>query len=183
LAKTRRKAKRKPNPTADGKIKLTQKEHKFLTEYVRSGNATQAALHAGYSPRSACTLGARLLRKVHIKEALTKIRKEFRNASKVTREQLVKELLKIIETPCTKAPTPAEKARAIEVVAKMHGFMIDKHEVRATTEDVVKIYIPHNGRDPVDPARLVPDPRSEEERSRGPEPTRAPERERPGEGK
>lgn len=36
--------------------KLTQKQRKFIDEYLVSGNATQSALKAGYSKRTAYRL-------------------------------------------------------------------------------------------------------------------------------
>jgi phage terminase small subunit len=51
-------------------IKLTNKQKVFINEYLISFNATEAALKAGYSPKTAYSQGARLLKVVEIKEAL-----------------------------------------------------------------------------------------------------------------
>ena len=40
---------------------LTLRRQKFVSEYVETGNATQAARLAGYSPRTAYSQGSRLL--------------------------------------------------------------------------------------------------------------------------
>lgn len=45
---------------------LTARQRAFVGEYLASGNATQAALGAGYSPRTAASQGQRLLRNVEI---------------------------------------------------------------------------------------------------------------------
>jgi phage terminase small subunit len=42
------------------------KQARFVAEYLITGNATQAAIHAGYSPKSARFIGAENLTKPHI---------------------------------------------------------------------------------------------------------------------
>lgn len=49
---------------------MTPKERRFVSEYLKSKNATQSAIQAGYSKRSAGELGHRLLKKVEIKAAI-----------------------------------------------------------------------------------------------------------------
>jgi phage terminase small subunit len=48
-------------------VKLTAKQQKFVTAYVELGNATQAALEAGYSKKTAYQSGAENLRKHQIR--------------------------------------------------------------------------------------------------------------------
>ena len=43
----------------------------FALEYAKDCNATQAAIRAGYSPRTAYSQGQRLLKKDEVKEKLT----------------------------------------------------------------------------------------------------------------
>lgn len=50
--------------------KLTTKQQKFVDEYIVSGNATQAAIKAGYSKRTARKIGQENLTKLDIKAAL-----------------------------------------------------------------------------------------------------------------
>ncbi len=50
--------------------KLTTKQQKFVDEYIVSGNATQAAIKAGYSKRTARKIGQENLTKPDIKAAL-----------------------------------------------------------------------------------------------------------------
>jgi len=49
---------------------LTNKQDKFVTEYLKDYNATQAALRAGYSPKTAYSIGAENLKKPEIIEAV-----------------------------------------------------------------------------------------------------------------
>lgn len=48
-------------------MKLTEKQKKFADFYIKLGNATQAAIEAGYSKRTARSQGQRLLTNVDIK--------------------------------------------------------------------------------------------------------------------
>ena len=61
-------------------VKLTEKQKKFADYYIELGNATQAAINAGYAKRSAQQMGAENLSKPVIKsyidERLEKIASE-----------------------------------------------------------------------------------------------------------
>lgn len=48
-------------------MKLTQKQRLFVDEYIKSGNATQSAIKAGYATKAAYRTGAENLRKPQIK--------------------------------------------------------------------------------------------------------------------
>ena len=50
--------------------KLTPKQARFVAEYLNDLNATQAAIRAGYSKRSACSQAFDLLRKPEIAAAV-----------------------------------------------------------------------------------------------------------------
>lgn len=49
---------------------LNLQQAKFLKEYLKSGNATEAATKAGYSPKTAYSQGQRLLKNVEIAKAV-----------------------------------------------------------------------------------------------------------------
>ena len=49
------------------KTKLTAKQRLFADEYVKSGNATQSAVKAGYNVKSAKVIGAQNLSKLNVK--------------------------------------------------------------------------------------------------------------------
>ena len=54
------------------KKKLTDKQKMFVKEYIVDFNATQAAIRAGYSKKTAKEIGYELLTKLHIQEAIAK---------------------------------------------------------------------------------------------------------------
>ena len=47
---------------------MTPRQRKFCDEYLISGNATDAAIKAGYSPKTAKSIGQRLLTFVDLKQ-------------------------------------------------------------------------------------------------------------------
>ena len=53
---------------------LTPKQAAFVAEYVKDNNATQAAIRAGYSAKTADVQGPRLLGNVGIQQALQQVR-------------------------------------------------------------------------------------------------------------
>lgn len=52
---------------------LTPQKARFVAEYVKDGNATQAAIRAGYSKHTAGVQGYRLLKDAHVKQALVQV--------------------------------------------------------------------------------------------------------------
>jgi phage terminase small subunit len=52
------------------KTKMTPKKNKFVLEYLKDNNATQAAIRSGYSNKTAYSQGQRLLKNVEIKAAI-----------------------------------------------------------------------------------------------------------------
>lgn len=52
--------------------KLTIKQQKFADEYIKTGNATQSAINAGYSKKTARQVGAENLTKPNIKSYIDK---------------------------------------------------------------------------------------------------------------
>jgi phage terminase small subunit len=54
--------------------KLTPKERLFVAEYLKDFNATQAAIRAGYSKKTARSIGYENLTKPHIQKALSQAR-------------------------------------------------------------------------------------------------------------
>lgn len=75
--------------------RLTPKQARFAEEYLIDGNATQAALRAGYSERSAYSQGQRLLKKDEVQECIRKGQERIQRRLEVTQERIVKELARL----------------------------------------------------------------------------------------
>lgn len=72
-------------------MKLTAKQIKFCNEYLISLNATQAAINAGYSSRTAKSIANENLTKPDIIEFLNQLRKEIVDVTGTTPERIQKE--------------------------------------------------------------------------------------------
>ncbi|MBD9303573.1 MAG: terminase small subunit [Lachnospira sp.] len=71
---------------------LTDKQKRFCEEYLIELNATQAAIRAGYSPKTAEQTASRLLRNVKVQEYIAKRQKELSRSTEITQERVIKEL-------------------------------------------------------------------------------------------
>lgn len=74
---------------------LTEKQGRFCQEYVVDLNATQAAIRAGYSPRTAAQQAARLLTKVKVQEEIQRRQAAIGERLEVTADRVVLELARI----------------------------------------------------------------------------------------
>lgn len=72
--------------------KLTTRQAAFVAAYLISGNATQAAIEAGYSPKTARSQGERMLTNVDIASALAEGKAAAAKRAKVTLDELIAEL-------------------------------------------------------------------------------------------
>ncbi len=106
---------------------LTDKQIRFIEEYLIDLNAKQAAIRAGYSAKSAEFQGSKLLADSKVSQEL-KLRQEVTSKKlEITKESLIKDLNDIKNLQKTKSPQAAIKA--IEVISRMLGlFSPDKIE-------------------------------------------------------
>lgn len=74
---------------------LTAKQQRFVQEYLIDLNATQAAIRAGYSAKTAEVIGHENLRKPKIAEAVEKAMAERAKRTEITADRVLQELAKI----------------------------------------------------------------------------------------
>lgn len=77
------------------KGRLTPKQEAFVREYLLDLNATQAAIRAGYSAKTAKTIGPRLLENVGVQEAITAGRMKTAERLELTREAVIRQYQRI----------------------------------------------------------------------------------------
>lgn len=75
--------------------KLTEKQKRFVAEYLVDLNATAAAKRAGYSEKTAKSQGQRLLTNVDIQAAIQKRREKLQSKLEITQETVLQELAAI----------------------------------------------------------------------------------------
>lgn len=71
---------------------LTPKQKKFVSEYLIDLNATQAAIRAGYDPRSARQQGSRLLTKADIDAAVRKGMEKREKRNELSQDEVIQDL-------------------------------------------------------------------------------------------
>lgn len=74
---------------------MAPKQQLFVQYYLADMNATAAAKRAGYSKKTAYSIGQRLLKKVEIKEAIAAAQKKLETRLGTTKEKWLKELERI----------------------------------------------------------------------------------------
>lgn len=74
---------------------MTEKNKRFVEEYLIDLNATQAAIRAGYSPSTAGSIGNEILKKPEISKAIAHAMAERSKRTGVSQDRIVRELAKI----------------------------------------------------------------------------------------
>lgn len=72
--------------------RLTDKQKRFVAEYLVDLNATAAAKRAGYSEKTAYSMGQRLLKHVEIRALIQKRREKLQSELEITQEAVLQEL-------------------------------------------------------------------------------------------
>ncbi len=75
--------------------KLTAKQQRFVDEYLIDLNATQAAIRAGYSPKTAQEQGSQNLSKLMVSEAIDKALAARSRRTGITQDRVLRELAKV----------------------------------------------------------------------------------------
>ena len=103
---------------------LTAKQQRFIDCF--NGNATAAALEAGYSPKNAGKIGAQLMNNARIAAAIQAREKERSGAAIATREERQKLFTEIMRD---RDENTKDRLRACELLGKSEGDFIERQEV------------------------------------------------------
>lgn len=133
--------------------KLSKKEEKFVIEYVRTGNATQSAINAGYSERSARQTACRMLTKDYILKAIDELVKQINSEKIADAEEVMMLLTEIARGETTEENVVVDKqgnvsivetrvkekerVKALELLGKRYKLYTDK--VEASVEGQVQV--------------------------------------------
>lgn len=137
--------------------KMTAKQKRFCDEYLIDLNATQAAIKAGYSKKTAAVIATENLRKPNIKEYIDKRMEEkeksliadqdevLRYLTSVLRGESQSEVVVIESTgdfmsqarTMQKAPDEKERLKAAELIGRRYRLFTDKMEVASAIPVVI----------------------------------------------
>ena len=129
-------------------LKLTLKQKKFADEYIISGNATQAAIKAGYSKKTAYRIGAENVKKVQIKAYIDERLAKIDSKKIAKQEEVLQYLTAVMRGESTaqivvvesagdgisnavrvdKAPDEKERLKAAELLGKRYRIFSEKTE-------------------------------------------------------
>lgn len=135
---------------------MNQKQKKFCEHYVETGNATESAKEAGYSNKTAYSIGQRLLKKVEIEKYIKELNDKISDnkiASAAEIQQFLTRQLRgeaeeecvttvSIGDYCTEATivkkqiTPKDRQKAAETLAKIKRLFTDGSNVTVNTPQI-----------------------------------------------
>lgn len=104
---------------------MNDKQRRFVQEYLVDLNATQAAIRAGYSAKTAYSQGQRLLKHVEVAAAIAKGKQKRSDALELTQDDVVRGLHEIASD--SDAQTGA-RVSAWNLLGKHLAMFSEKHE-------------------------------------------------------
>jgi len=119
---------------------LTDKQEAFAREYLVALNATQAAIRAGYSPKTAEQQGYQLLQNTSVADAVQKAMAERSRRTEITADMVLRELAKIGFSDIRKAVKwySQTNVAAIDTDADMEA-LADEGALRFTVANQVEL--------------------------------------------
>ena len=118
--------------------KLTAKQARFVSEYIIDFNATQAAVRAGYSEKTAYWIGTENLRKPEIEKAIKKHQDKASKRNETTVDT-IDEMHKAAYRVAEDQGQPSAMTQAAQNLAKLHGLIVDKQYLKAEGDLAISI--------------------------------------------
>ena len=117
---------------------LTEKERIFADEYIKTTNATQSAIKAGYAENSASVTGSKMLRKPKVRQYIDAVMNERSKNTIATADEVLEYLTRVM---CGEEKdafgldvSVADKTKAAELLGKRHMLFTDKVKLDAEIE-------------------------------------------------
>lgn len=124
-------------------IKLKPKEFTFAEEWLKTMNATQSAIKAGYSERTAYSAGNRLLKKVEVKQYIDERLAEMQESSIADTNEVMQFLSSTMrgDIPDQFGLDPAlnDRIKAAELLGKRYKMFTDKQEISGADGEPIKV--------------------------------------------
>lgn len=117
---------------------LTEKERIFADEYIKTTNATQSAIKAGYAENSASVTGSKMLRKPKVRQYIDAIMNERSKNTIATADEVLEYLTKVMNGEEKDAfgldASIADRTKAAELLGKRHMLFTEKVKLDAEIE-------------------------------------------------
>lgn len=117
---------------------LTEKERIFADEYIKTTNATQSAIKAGYAENSASVTGSKMLRKPKVRQYIDAVMNERSKNTIATADEVLEYLTKVMNGEEKDAfgldASIADRTKAAELLGKRHMLFTEKVKLDAEIE-------------------------------------------------
>ena len=112
---------------------MSPKQQRFVEEYLVDHNATQAAIRAGYSPKTAYSIGHENLKKPEIAAAIAAGEARLRRKTEVSIGSMTEEMRENRDLAVANGQAAAAQQASMGI-AKLHGLLVERTEVKTTSE-------------------------------------------------
>ena len=126
--------------------KLTARQKKFAQAYLKTLNATQAAIEAGYgkgNPEQCAIRGYELVRNSKVKEYIDAELSKIAEYDKIDAKYVLKQLK--IEAERIQFGSHSARVSALGILAKYLGMLVDKSELTINIKEVKVMVIQIQG--------------------------------------
>mgnify|MGYP001173695282 FL=1 len=133
--------------------KLTAKQRRFIDEYLIDLNATQAAIRAGYSKKTAYSIGEQNLKKLEVQKQIQERMAAKEDALIAKQDEVLRYLTAVLRgesesseivvegvgdgtskaREVIKRPSEKDKLKAAELLGKRYSLFTDKLEVQSSS--------------------------------------------------
>lgn len=107
--------------------KLSEREQKFVAEYIVSNNATDAYRKAGYKAKCASSCAAKLKRKESVRRAIeqekARMLEDFDASVALNRDKLLEDIYEIARD---KSEKTTDRLKAYELIGKATGLFTEQ---------------------------------------------------------
>lgn len=132
---------------------ITAKQKRFCDEYIIDCNATQAAIRAGYSKKTAYSMGQRLLKKVEVQNYIDELMRGLQDEAVASADEVIQYLTSVMRGKKTEQTlkwigdgvqtiadidvSAKDRLKAAELLGKRYGLFTDKMEVDGVAQVVI----------------------------------------------
>lgn len=140
-------------PKKEAGYRLTEKQKRFCEEYLIDCNARQAAIRAGYSPKTAYSIGSENLNKPELKAYIDERLEEIRNGKTADAQEVIEYLtsvmrgeqkeqtLRLVGDGCQQIDditvSAKDRIKAAELLGKRYSLFTDKVQVDAIPVTII----------------------------------------------
>jgi len=110
---------------------MTEKQKKFCDYYIELADATKAAIKAGYSEKTAYSIGSENLRKPELLKYIEQRQEETKNDRTADMIEVKEFWTKVLRN---EYEDMSNRIKVSELIGKSNGAFIDKHIVSDKTE-------------------------------------------------